>query len=68
MDHYLHDCSTVRSFFKEENNIIWSMIRELIRMNGLSVTFHKIKAHAGNISNDRVDYLAKEAHRSALHL
>ena len=68
MDHYLYECSTTRSFFKEENNIIWSMIRELIKANGLSVTFHKIKAHSGNISNERVDFLAKEAHYNALPL
>ena len=68
MDHYLCECSTVRSFFKEENNVIWSMIRELIRANSLTVTFHKIKAHSGNISNERVDFLAKDAHRSALPL
>src|SRR5205085_229359 len=30
MDHYLYKCSTVRSFFKEENNVICFMIRELI--------------------------------------
>ena len=44
------------------------MIRELIRANSLTVTFHKIKAHSGNISNEWVDFLAKDAHHSALPL
>ena len=55
MDHYAHNYSSTRLFFKEENNIIWAMIREIIKENNLTVNFHKVKAHSGNYANDEAD-------------
>ena len=57
-----HSSSTTRSFFKDNNNIIWSMIRELINSMELTVNFYKVKAHSGNLRNDEVDALATSAH------
>ena len=54
--------STTRSFFKDNNNIVWSMIRELISLMNLTVNFYKVKAHSGNQRNDEVDALATSAH------
>ena len=52
IDHALFTCLTTCLFFKEENNIIWSMIRQIIKDNNLHVTFHKVKAHSNNYAND----------------
>jgi ribonuclease HI len=68
MDHYTHNYSSTRLFFKEENNIIWAMIRETIKENNLTVNFHKVKAHSGNYANDEADQLTNDAHNSSLPL
>src|SRR4051794_13458751 len=52
-------------FSKKKNNIIWSMIRQIIKDNNLFVTFYKIKAHSGNYTNDQADQLTKDAHATA---
>src|SRR3954451_15674276 len=62
MEHALFTCSITRLFFKEENNIIWSMIRQIIKDNNLLITFHKIKAHSGDYAYDQTDQLTKDAH------
>ena len=54
--------STTRSFFKDNNNITWAMIRDLISSMSLTVTFHKVKAHSGIQLNDEVDSIASSAH------
>jgi exonuclease III/ribonuclease HI len=53
-----------REFFKENNNLIWEIIREVIKCNNLFVNLVKVKAHSGDFYNEQVDKLAKSAHNS----
>ena len=56
---------SIRNFFKNStNNFIWSMILDIVRQKVISLTFHKVKAHSGDLNNDLVDSLAKNYHGS----
>ena len=50
-----------RECFKTTHVDLWYIIFDLLYNNELSITFHKVKAHAGNIYNNQVDLLAKDA-------
>ncbi|CAH1766423.1 1548_t:CDS:1 [Entrophospora sp. SA101] len=49
------------SIFKEKNRIFWSILYDISRINNITLSFRKIKAHTRNIYNERVDTLAKDA-------
>jgi ribonuclease HI len=67
IDHYStlisHSVISPRLIFKgSTNNLLWSMIMDIVTINSLNVTFHKIKAHSGDYYNDFVDNLARTSH------
>ena len=68
IDHYnnlnLHQYPIFpRKIFKgAANNLIWSMLLDVIHHNHLSISFHKIRAHLGDPNNDLVDTLARNSH------
>ncbi|GES74619.1 ribonuclease H-like domain-containing protein [Rhizophagus clarus] len=41
------------------NHNIWFIIARIIAVNSLTVTLHRVKAHSGNVHNDKADTLAK---------
>jgi len=49
------------------NYILWSNIDELIRSKSISVTMHKVKAHDGDIYNEKADALAKQGAAMSSH-
>ena len=57
-----------RNILKEPNNLLWSILRSIIRINNIHVTFVKVHAHSSNIFNDRVDLLAKLAIQNQEHV
>ena len=57
-----------RNILKESNNLLWSILRSIIRINNIHVTFVKVQAHSSNIFNDRVDLLAKLAIQNQEHV
>src|SRR5436190_5201258 len=59
---------SVRNTFKENNNVLWATIRELMDINNLFVNFYKVKAHSKNKFNDLADELASSAHFDNTHL
>ena len=58
------DSPSLRNFFKEDSNIYWNTIKDIISTNNLTVKFIKIPAHSGIYWNEYVDKLAKSAHGS----
>lgn len=52
---------TTRRRLKMNNWYIWAIFMETIQRRNINVTFKKIKAHANNDSNNKVDHLAKLA-------
>jgi ribonuclease HI len=51
---------TIRWWIKEKNWSLWMRLIEIIRKKKLQVHLTKVKAHSGDLFNDRVDILAKE--------
>ena len=51
---------TLRRWIKEKNWSLWMRLLEIIRRKKLQIRFKKVKAHSGDLLNDRVDELAKE--------
>ena len=58
------DLPSPRNFFKENNNIYWNTIKDIIDTNNLVVKFVKVPAHSGIYWNEYVDKLAKSAYGS----
>ena len=52
------------NFFKEDSNIYWNTIKDIISTNNLTVKFIKIPAYSGIYWNEYIDKLAKSAHGS----
>ena len=53
--------STPRFIFKEQNNTLWSILRSIINISNIRLTFIKVKAHSGDHFNNKVDQMAKSA-------
>src|SRR6266498_769996 len=54
---------SIRNFFKEStNNLIWFMIKNIIHHKSITLFFHKVKAHSGDLNNELVDKLARSSH------
>jgi ribonuclease HI len=51
---------TTRRWIKERNWSLWMRLSEIIRKKKLQVHLKKVKAHSGDLLNDKVDKLAKE--------
>jgi ribonuclease HI len=66
IDHFKTNINnfSIRSFFRETDNILWEIIREVVKDNNLIIEFIKVDAHTGNYWNDIVDNLAKQSHNS----
>ena len=50
---------TEGKFQKKPNCIIWSLIKRSLDNSNLTIISHKVKAHDGDLYNDRADKLAK---------
>ena len=48
-----------RKKLKEKNLLLWELLFEVIKRFDINVKFKKVKAHSGNIHNDKADSLAK---------
>ena len=57
-----------RKFFKEDNNLIWQNIRNIISINNLEINLHKVKAHASSKFNNMVDQYANKAYTTSFSL
>jgi hypothetical protein len=57
-----------RHLFKENNNLSWEIIREIININNLDLQLIKVKAHSDNVNNNMVDKLARDAHYNNIPL
>ena len=55
---------TMRRWIKEKNWSSWMRLIEIIRKKKLQVNLKKVKAHSGELFNDKVDSLAKEGKNS----
>src|SRR6266498_3896845 len=54
---------STRNFFKEStNNLIWFMIKDIIYHKSITLFFHKVKSHSGDLNNELVDKLACSSH------
>jgi ribonuclease HI len=67
IDHYEQLISTPsftspRNIFKQNNNIVWTIFREILETKKIDFKFIKVKAHDGNYFNEMVDSLAKNTH------
>ena len=49
---------------KETDNLLWTILREVIQINNITLTFQKVRAHSGNLYNEKVDKLSKAAHNN----
>ncbi|CAB4440133.1 unnamed protein product [Rhizophagus irregularis] len=69
------DCASLISFWyqyidkpfipkllRQPNHLLWLSVRHYFYTKQLSVTFQKVSAHGGNMFNNQVDSLAKDAH------
>ena len=52
---------THKKWLKINNWIIWSIIKNIIQGKNLQVTMVYVKAHSGEIGNERANTLAREA-------
>src|SRR5205823_13976775 len=57
-----------RNILKESNNLLWSILRSIIHINNIHLTFVKVQAHSSNNFNNRVDLLAKLAIQNQEHV
>jgi len=56
--------SSRRQYLKKQNYVMWSCIENIYRSHNLSVTLHKVQAHAEDIYNNMADVLAKQGANS----
>ena len=49
-----------RQYLKKQNYVMWSCIENIYKSHNLSVTLHKVQAHAEDIYNNMADTLAKQ--------
>ena len=50
----------LRKRLKENNFILWNLLKCIIDLLRLKIQFHKVPAHSGIIGNEKADALAKE--------
>src|ERR1043165_8907531 len=49
---------------KETDNLLWTILREVLQINNITLTFQKVRAHSGDFYNEKVDKLFKAAHNN----
>ncbi|CAB4413084.1 unnamed protein product [Rhizophagus irregularis] len=52
----------IPKLLRQPNHLLWLSVRHYFYTKHLSVTFQKVSAHNGNMFNNQVDSLAKDAH------
>src|SRR5438034_11514573 len=52
--------SSRRQYLKKQNYVMWSCIENIFKSHNLSITLHKVPAHAEDIYNNMADTLAKQ--------
>ena len=57
----------IRTLEPVRNADLWRSLLSIVKSRDLDVKFQKIAAHRGNRFNERVDFLARRAARSAKH-
>src|ERR1044071_6468121 len=53
-----------RYIMKETDNLLWTILREVLQINNITLTFQKVRAHSGDLYNEKVDKLSKAAHNN----
>ena len=49
---------------KETDNLLWTILQEVLQINNITLTFQKVIAHSGDLYNKKVDKLSKAAHNN----
>ena len=65
---YKYKYTNYRSYIKLENQIIWELIFQVIKILDLDVILHKVKAHNNDKWNDRADEEANKGREGNLTL
>ncbi|PKY62640.1 hypothetical protein RhiirA4_489470, partial [Rhizophagus irregularis] len=60
--HQFIDKPFIPKLLRQPNHLLWLSVRHYYYTKQLSVTFQKVSAHNGDILNNQVDSLAKDAH------
>ncbi|CAB4415499.1 unnamed protein product [Rhizophagus irregularis] len=60
--HQFIDKPFIPKLLRQSNHLLWLSVRHYFYTKQLSVTFQKVSAHNGNMLNNQVDSLAKDAH------
>ncbi|CAB4413040.1 unnamed protein product [Rhizophagus irregularis] len=60
--HQYIDKPFIPKLLRQPNHLLWLSVRHYFYTKQLSVTFQKVSAHNGNMFNNQVDSLAKDAH------
>ncbi|PKY62538.1 hypothetical protein RhiirA4_489152, partial [Rhizophagus irregularis] len=60
--HQFIDKPFIPKLLRQPNHLLWLSVRHYFYTKQLSVTFQKVSAHNGNMLNNQVDSLAKDAH------
>ena len=57
---------THKKWLKEKNWSIWSIIIDTVKKRNINLLFKKVKAHTGDLNNDKADLLAKQATKTSI--
>ena len=42
-----------RYIMKETDNLLWTILREVLQINNITLTFQKVRAHSGDLYNEK---------------